>query len=1329
MADYADTFTGGLNSNLGAGWEVDFNQSPTTNDGWEIDGSNYAFMDGEPGGSLQRYARYETTVGVDGWAEITVGSFFASGSSQLGVCYRAPNSGDSMNSYMVMYDHLNGSGALRIRETSGGVSPSRLYLGSGVAYTPVGGDRIAIEVSTNGSSQPVIKSFVNDVEQESYTDTALTHTTGGRAGLFCYTAGSLGQPMRLSEFNTGDGSYLDSDAVIAFDTLTPVTLVAPAIVGGSGPSIQMQPVNVAAMPSPTITPGPTLIDMDPVESGTIPAPRLIDSAVAIVVADSISPSEAATNWFDSVVALGYQATYVLDSEAASTGYVGVVITPEADPTVALAKYFPDTLGAPPVIVANPFLWDDWGMTDGTAHTVFNTVSGLYFNNNYLNWDAGEGGDFNNDVFTDSNEAVAYMETANLTITSALYDVMLMNIFQTARKLIWFYPTGTTGLNSTLTAPVIGFGVFNTSDPLDINAAGLGLMEDTLSAILDPVTAIPVAPYSVGFASLAIVESESVAVAAGTGVIINVDPATATVSAPDADTLSNNNVLVDAGSATVSAEAITVVAGQDVNIAVAPDKPTAYDDSNTIYGDPTLLYDGGRALVIVAASNVTVSFDGSTIVVTVDPGEVTASAPDVTVTANRSVSISVDPGSGTATAPNATITGDANVVVDPSVITTVGGNVGITAGGTITILVEAGIVTTSASDITLAVGGSVSVPVDAANVSATAPDVTQTGQVPITIAVPIGFSAVSSVGVTVSGDAQIVVDAVSIGAAAPDVVVVTNSLLTVAPGTAIVSAEAVAVTGDVNVAVDAANVETSAPAVSVFTSDTVSLSVDSGAITVSTEPFSVIPQDSLAPQIIKQVITGVPSPSVVATTQDLGVPAPVGDILVAFLVSDEDMGTVTPPAGWTELVAKFDNGDNSVTQASYWRSVNQNEPTTYDWAWTIAQGMAITLVQIRGADIADLIDATSTSTTSGTTHTSPNLTTLTEDTLILRSLGVSEVASITSPLSTVELVNYNSSAGAGNVSTAVVCEDIVNTEAIDTRDFTTSVSAEGTLITIALRPVTVVPVDVTIDPAMITASAADIVVTGNVVVTVAASSVPTAGLDVSVTSDAEIVVDAGEATATGSDSTLSLGAYVVVEAVSVSVSSDGVVVSTNVNVSVDAASIAAAASLIGVDAGRVVIIPVDAASVVASGLDVLAGQPDIHVDVANVVVGGEVGVVVTSVNDKSTYRSGWVNIRSEQGSRLRRRFAFTNTDGTEFDLTDYGVFMVVTHGGRRNQETLSLYEGNGLSVTGNGVYLDLPSTTTAIIDDDGKYRLVAVSSYGKRELLLRGKFLVRANAGR
>jgi len=229
--------------------------------------------------------------------------------------------------------------------------------------------------------------------------------------------------------------------------------------------------------------------------------------------------------------------------------------------------------------------------------------------------------------------------------------------------------------------------------------------------------------------------------------------------------------------------------------------------------------------------------------------------------------------------------------------------------------------------------------------------------------------------------------------------------------------------------------------------------------------------------------------------------------------------------------------------------------------------------------------------------------------------------------------------------------------------------------------------------------------------------------------ANVVVSVGTVVVSAADVTFSRSTNLDVAVGAVSISAADIEISTNTIISVDPGTAAAASSAIGVSTSGVVLILVEAASVGTGAASPIAGQPNIHVGAANVAVRGEVGLDITSVLDKSTYRAGWINIRSEQGSRLRRRFAFTNTDGTEFDLTDYGVFMVVTYGGRRNQETISFYEGNGLSVTGNAVYLDLPSATTATIDDDGKYRLVAVSSFGKRELLLRGKFHVRMNAGR
>ncbi|HWO18757.1 MAG TPA: VCBS repeat-containing protein [Kofleriaceae bacterium] len=123
----------------------------------------------------------------------------------------------------------------------------------------------------------------------------------------------------------------------------------------------------------------------------------------------------------------------------------------------------------------------------------------------------------------------------------------------------------------------------------------------------------------------------------------------------------------------------------------------------------------------------------------------------------------------------------------------------------------------------------------------------------------------------------------------------------------------------------------------------------------------------------------------------------GDVLYAFLTKNDDAGTISAPAGWTQLGQWHTTVDDDFT-TGVWRKIvtaSAAEPASYSWTHTdtTEEAMSGYIVAVRGANTAAPEDApvAHASGTNDPTPDSPSVTTVSPSSLVLVHQGVTRTA--------------------------------------------------------------------------------------------------------------------------------------------------------------------------------------------------------------------------------------------------------------------------------------------------------------------------------------------------
>ena len=153
-------------------------------------------------------------------------------------------------------------------------------------------------------------------------------------------------------------------------------------------------------------------------------------------------------------------------------------------------------------------------------------------------------------------------------------------------------------------------------------------------------------------------------------------------------------------------------------------------------------------------------------------------------------------------------------------------------------------------------------------------------------------------------------------------------------------------------------------------------------------------------------------------------ARTGDVLVAVI---DVMGApaVTGPPGWSRVRGDVSPASTRLEQVLFVRVVSAVEPSSYQWAFSVARGASGGIVAYAGVDTQHPIDATSgASTVSSAGLTAPSVTTAVGGAMILAAFGVGGTRVITPAADTTERFHAGLSAPPGEKLTVTVADRTV-----------------------------------------------------------------------------------------------------------------------------------------------------------------------------------------------------------------------------------------------------------------------------------------------------------------
>ena len=175
----------------------------------------------------------------------------------------------------------------------------------------------------------------------------------------------------------------------------------------------------------------------------------------------------------------------------------------------------------------------------------------------------------------------------------------------------------------------------------------------------------------------------------------------------------------------------------------------------------------------------------------------------------------------------------------------------------------------------------------------------------------------------------------------------------------------------------------------------------------------------------------------------------GDVLVAQIAQRASGSTVTPPAGWTQVL---NNSSGASLQSTIFVHVaGSSEPTSYTFSSTSSAKSAGGIVAYSGVDTNNPVNASAGATGASASMTAPSVTT-TISTTMLVSFWSARQESFTTPGSMTQRWNYSAGSGANSsMSVGAADEAVAAAGATGTRTASKSGSLDWTAQSIALKP--------------------------------------------------------------------------------------------------------------------------------------------------------------------------------------------------------------------------------------------------------------------------------------
>lgn len=141
-----------------------------------------------------------------------------------------------------------------------------------------------------------------------------------------------------------------------------------------------------------------------------------------------------------------------------------------------------------------------------------------------------------------------------------------------------------------------------------------------------------------------------------------------------------------------------------------------------------------------------------------------------------------------------------------------------------------------------------------------------------------------------------------------------------------------------------------------------------------------------------------------------------DVMLAQItVEDGTTVTITPPAGWTQVIRT--DSTTVLAQAIYVKVAGANEPASYTWNFNLSKDASGGILTYRGVQISDPVDVSGgQANASSTAVVAPSITTTVADTFVV-GFFASNIGSITftPPGGMAERYDVNSSTNVGAAS--------------------------------------------------------------------------------------------------------------------------------------------------------------------------------------------------------------------------------------------------------------------------------------------------------------------------
>jgi streptogramin lyase len=189
---------------------------------------------------------------------------------------------------------------------------------------------------------------------------------------------------------------------------------------------------------------------------------------------------------------------------------------------------------------------------------------------------------------------------------------------------------------------------------------------------------------------------------------------------------------------------------------------------------------------------------------------------------------------------------------------------------------------------------------------------------------------------------------------------------------------------------------------------------------------------------------------------LTIPAPsgatAGDVLVASLAV-ENSPAISVPVGWTLVRSDINPNALHLVQADYVHVLGTNEPQSYTWNFSAANGASGGIVAYGGVDPVKPVDASSGAVTpaTATQFTAPSITTSQPGDVLLDVTGIGVNRTLMAPAAMTP--EYTNATTASGQKTQILAADqvLASAGASGSRTVTADAAAVGIAQLIALRP--------------------------------------------------------------------------------------------------------------------------------------------------------------------------------------------------------------------------------------------------------------------------------------